>query len=139
MSKQFIVGIVVVFMTFFLAQCKEEKSQGNFVNSNGDSELTLLMRHMYDHFEGVKNQITDGQNPRILVHNQIKLAESTEPEKAKSESYQNFADEYIKLVSQYNDVQLDKFHFNGIVDNCMDCHKQMCPGPMVRIKKLYIK
>jgi hypothetical protein len=28
--------------------------------------------------------------------------------------------------------------FNIMVDNCMNCHQKMCPGPMVKIKKLYI-
>ena len=28
--------------------------------------------------------------------------------------------------------------YSEVVDVCMTCHTQMCPGPKVRIKKLYL-
>jgi cytochrome c556 len=28
--------------------------------------------------------------------------------------------------------------YNLMVEACMNCHRSYCPGPMVRIKKLYI-
>jgi len=27
--------------------------------------------------------------------------------------------------------------FDSLVGNCMSCHQALCPGPMVKIKKLY--
>jgi len=29
--------------------------------------------------------------------------------------------------------------FQGLVESCMNCHRAFCPGPIVRIKKLYLK
>lgn len=31
------------------------------------------------------------------------------------------------------------FRFNRMVDQCMNCHTEFCPGPKKRIRKLYLK
>jgi len=65
---------------------------------------------------------------------------STEPEKGKSELYQAMATVYKESADRLKNNRTDMpKYFNQMIDNCMNCHQQMCPGPMVKIKKLYLE
>ena len=124
-----------------LANCTGEKSCGKVYgseNPNGDSELTLVMRDMETYYKSVKAQIEAGDQPNSIKHfEEILSAVSTEPEKAKSPAYQAMAQSFIQLSQTWTDTTSSVAKFNSLVDNCMSCHQTMCPGPMVRIKKLY--
>ncbi|NNL92880.1 MAG: hypothetical protein HKO66_11640 [Saprospiraceae bacterium] len=71
----------------------------------------------------------------------MKSAEATEPEKANSELYAAMSDGYLASVEAVNSAPDSAYTdtYNSMVENCMACHKSMCPGPMVKIKKLYIE
>lgn len=105
-----------------------------------DSELTLLMRDMFAYYDSIKVNITnDDLHEQIKVFQEVHKAVATSPEKSSSDLYQAMATIYVQSAERLNRPGIDrKEAFNLMVDNCMNCHKQMCPGPMVRIKKLYI-
>lgn len=106
-----------------------------------DSELTILMRDMFTYYKGIKGDIQkDSLSEKVKIFQSIHQAVATSPEKSSSELYQSMASIYVKSAERLNQIGTDKKNtFNQMVDNCMSCHQQMCPGPMVRIKKLYIK
>lgn len=109
------------------------------LNPNGDSELALLMRDMYKEAEHVKNQIKNGEDFKIkLDHEKILSAHATEPEKAASKEYKNFAKMYLANLDQLQNANSENVEmvFQSLVSSCLSCHQQLCPGPMVRIKKL---
>jgi hypothetical protein len=111
-------------------------------NPNGDSELALLMRDMFDDGMRMKGQIENGDKLEVLAKfEKIHTAQATEPEKAASKKYKRYADVYLELLEQLkvSSEEDTRILFQGLVESCMNCHRAMCPGPMVRIKKLYLK
>ncbi len=135
--------IAVVFLSSCNTETKmaisaENKTQPS-LNPNGDSELALLMRDMYDEAERIKTQIKNEEEVTIdLDHESILTAHATEPEKAASPEYKAFAKAYLQSLESLqaaNQLQLES-QFNHLIANCMACHQSLCPGPMVKIKKL---
>lgn len=127
-----------------LANCTNKPSEGNKAPypPNKDSELTLLMRDMYTYYDSIRQEIKAGTTieDQIKVFADIHSAVSTSPAKAESDLYQAMAKVYSNSAERLNDPTIEKTAaFNLMVDNCMSCHQQLCPGPMVRIKKLYVK
>jgi hypothetical protein len=51
-----------------------------------------------------------------------------------------FAEAYLESVRQLEASDSSSvFRFNRMVDQCMNCHSEFCPGPKKRIRKLYLK
>ena len=109
------------------------------LNPNGDSELALLMRAMYEEADEVKKQIAAGEPIEFtLDHEKILTAHATEPDKAASVEFKAFAKAYLQAVNTLKTASPEKqtLHFESMVENCMACHQPLCPGPIVKIKKL---
>lgn len=110
------------------------------LNPNGDSELAILMREMYEEGERIKQEIEEGKKPTIKVdYRRMLTAQATEPEKAASDTYHAFAQAYFGIMESLEKASAEEAPkiFVNMVDNCMECHQQLCPGPRMRIKKLY--
>jgi hypothetical protein len=111
------------------------------VNPNGDSELALLMREMFEDAERMKEEIKAGKTPKVLkAFEEIYSAKATEPEKAESPIYHSYAQTYLASLNALKNADSAQAAelFHDMVNNCMSCHKAMCPGPTVRIQKLYL-
>lgn len=111
------------------------------INPNGDSELALLMREMHDDGLETKKQLLAGKTAEINVkYEKLFTAKATEPEKVASPEYAAYATIYETAVKNFlersGNEQVDSY--KTMVDACMNCHQQICPGPMVKIKKLYL-
>ncbi len=134
---------LLFLLILVLSNCsgKDTKTGTSKFTMREDSELTLLMRDMFEYYDSLKVNIENGEIPEnIKDFNEVHSAVSTEPSKAKSELYKAMASVYQESADRLknNEIDMPKA-FNLMVDNCMNCHKQMCPGPMVRIKKLYLE
>ena len=138
---------IILFIATILVSCgegnKEEALGENGVqqpiNPNGDTELALLMRAMFEEAQAIKTQIDNGEPITIhLEHEKILTAEATEPEKASSPEYKAFAGSYLQSIQELQAADSNELSsaYNTMVVNCMTCHKSLCPGPMVKIKKL---
>jgi len=120
-----------------MAGCVEEKTKILNRDPNGTSELQLTMRDMYDYFEDVKKELAAGIKPEnIKAFKHIMTDTPTEKGKNVTEVYKAMAQSYFMAVENMN-LEKNQEAFNQIVNTCMSCHQQVCPGPMVRIKKLY--
>jgi len=109
------------------------------INPNGDSELALLMRAMYDDAALIKEHIAEGKTPPFGVdHDAILTAHATEPEKAASDEYKAFARIYLETIKQLETAETHEMDqlYDTMVQQCMSCHRALCPGPIVKIKKL---
>ncbi len=134
----------IIFVAKSCIQNKGEKVVVNEVeegtlNPNGDSELALLMRAIYSETEQVKKQIEEGTPIKLSVdYANILKAEATEPEKAASSEFKAFAKAYIHSVDSLRDAKPTEAikSYTKMLNNCMTCHKALCPGPLSRIKKL---
>ncbi len=141
-KKSILIFILLSFTILLLSNCANKQSCDKPKYTMAiDSELTLLMRDMYNYYDSVKSEVVDGSlDEDIKTFTEIHKAVATSPEKTLSPLYQAFATNYIQSVNHINQSDKNrKDAFNLMVDNCMNCHQQMCPGPMVRIKKLYIE
>tara|TARA_Y100000589_G_scaffold136859_1_gene130938 strand:+ start:43260 stop:43724 length:465 start_codon:yes stop_codon:yes gene_type:complete len=120
-----------------------ENKKGNFTNPNEDSELTLLMRDVFNKTERIKKAIEQNQPLPDWYSNyiddlkKIHSATPTDPEIKESTFFA-----FVDLLNQ-NALDLkqypDKEHYTQLVNSCVKCHQTYCPGPIVRIKKLYVK
>ena len=108
---------------------------------NNDSELTLLMRDMYDYYDSLKVNIEKGDIPSEFRNfSEIHQAVATQPSKSESPLFKVMSTVYLESADRLNANNSNTAEiFNTMIDNCMNCHQQMCPGPMVKIKKLYVK
>ncbi|MBK7410037.1 MAG: hypothetical protein IPL49_20470 [Saprospirales bacterium] len=110
------------------------------LNPNGDSELALLMRAMYDDAAQMKAAIERGEQPAPSIdHEKMLTAHATEPEKAASETYQTWAQTYLQMVKALETGESEHAPelFQNVVNTCMGCHSDLCPGPKMRIQHLY--
>lgn len=141
MRNKLIVLLSIVVSFTLLVQCADQSktSKPRFTMAT-DSELTILMRDMYTYFDSIKSDIkNESLNSEIRTFADIHKAVATSPEKSSSDLYQGMAAIYLESAERLNKAGVDKPKaFNIMLDNCMSCHQQLCPGPMVRIKKLYI-
>lgn len=137
-----IVFLSIASLIIALASCKQvaDTKTSTIVNRdpNGTSELQLTMREMYDHFEQIKQAVVDGKElEEIRVFDHILTDRPTEAGKNTTDLYKAMAASYFHAVDQLKAEQ-DQASFELIVDTCINCHRQVCPGPTVKIKKLYL-
>ena len=132
---------IILFSILLLVACNSNSTKENKVfNPNGDSELALLMREMFDSSMEAKEKLEANEAIDMLKSfDHMKVVEATEPEKANSDLYKVMADAYLASVDAMNKAPKSHQKFNQMVDNCMGCHQAMCPGPMVKIKRLYLE
>jgi cytochrome c553 len=110
-------------------------------NPNGSSELSLLMRKMEKQLSDARPAVLNGKYKGTYPKefDKIYTAKPTDNE-TKMSSYDVFANVYISAVKSFVSAkpadQVDSY--NNVVNTCLACHSQHCPGPVGRIKKLLI-
>ena len=106
------------------------------------SELALLMRQMAAHADSVKASIRKGTElpPYPKEIDALFTATPTEGMHIDPITYPTFGNDYIKKVDLlYAGSVADRSKlYNGLVQGCANCHTTHCPGPMMRIKKMYV-
>lgn len=109
------------------------------INPNGDSELALLMRDMFDESDSLKKLVMEDKPLAGLKRfEEIHSAIPTDPE-VTGPLFDAFAKNYIESIKALEAADsASVFNFNHVVDQCMSCHTEFCPGPKKRIKQLYI-
>jgi hypothetical protein len=120
---------------------KVEKAVKKSLNPNGDSELALLMRDMLAEAKRIKKQVENGEEVTVKVdHEKIFSAHATEPAKAASAEYKTWGTAYLAGIETLKNStpEMAEAAYTSLVNSCMNCHQALCPGPVVKIKKLQI-
>lgn len=119
--------------------CNKPKSKRP-INPNGDSELALLMRDMFEESDSLKQLVIDGKAlSGLKKYQEIHSAIPTDPD-VTGPIFEAFAKNYIESIKALEASDSTAvFNFNRMVDQCMNCHTEFCPGPKKRIKQLYIR
>lgn len=139
MKKQWLLIVPTLCLLIAVSiSCKEASKD---VNPNGSSELALLMRSMHENGMEVKQKLINGEKPEINYDcARLMTATPTEPAKVANPLYAGYAqafEEKVKAFDQeYNSDPAGSYQ--SMVDACMNCHREICPGPMVKIKKMYL-
>jgi hypothetical protein len=141
-----IIASALLAPILWLAACagdpaaNAEATKNKIFNPNGDSELALLMRDMFDDCMAMKEAIERDEAPTFSHDPQaIFTAHATEPDKAASPEYHALGKAYLAAARAYESAAPEerKAYFQGLVHTCMACHEQLCPGPTRKIKRLY--
>ena len=109
------------------------------LNPNGDSELALLMRSMYDDGMEMKLALKAGDAPQSHIDiSKLYSSEPTVTGKASTPEYLAFALAYEAAFKSLGEAQEDQKAeaYKTLVNSCIACHKSVCPGPIVRIEKM---
>lgn len=121
-----------------IASCNSGTDSESISDPNGTSPLQETMRGMYDYFDLVKKELAEGKTiEEVAAFEHIMTDRPTEHGKNTTTAYKTMAASYFAAINQMN-IDPTTEAYNAIVQSCMDCHQQVCPGPMVRIKKLYL-
>ena len=132
----------LLFFLLLLISCSTEPAPSSVqrpINPNGDSELALLMRAMFEEALEVKQQLQKEETPKFyLEHEKILTVMATEPAKANSPEYKGFAQSYLQTLNELKMAGADEKMelYDDMVNQCMVCHQSMCPGPLMKIKRL---
>lgn len=106
------------------------------------SELALMMRAMAIHADSVKAAVRRGAPlpPYPKEFKGLMTAEPTKGMHIDGITFPTFAKDYqVKLDKLYKVKKGERQQaYNALVQSCANCHGTHCPGPMMRIKKMYI-
>jgi len=138
MGKSWImICVASVIMLMVNTSCTDTPKS---LNPNGDSELALLMREMYDDGMKTKQQLLDGKEPEVHVkYKRIHTAKTTESLHVDVSSFSPFASAYEIAMDSFiaADASNKVAAYQSMVNACMNCHQTVCPGPKVKIKHMY--
>jgi hypothetical protein len=107
------------------------------------SELALLMREMTAFTDSTRHRLERGDD-LLPYPTGFATMHTATPTDGKLDidraSFDAFADHYLaQLKALYDAPAADRMStFNATVQACANCHTVACPGPLVRIKKLYV-
>ncbi|WP_027001782.1 hypothetical protein [Hugenholtzia roseola] len=142
-NNLFLAFSAFLFCGSLLWACQSQKTASRYPNES--SELALLMRQMWDDTDKMKQQIVAQKSFDDVRSSfvKIKTATPTEAGKIATPVYQAMSDMFLERLDKMyqnpkNDEELLK-NYNALVQSCLQCHQSQCPGPMVRIEKLFIK
>lgn len=146
MLLRIVIGCLLV--PFFISCSNYEHNAETYQNiekvnnPNKDSELTLLMRKMYDEADSIKASIKAGRGNITEVFiaelEYVHKAIPSDP-KLSNPTFTAFNELIITEAKTLQSTPDSKVEgFNNLVNRCIDCHKTFCPGPIPRIKKLKI-
>ncbi len=106
------------------------------------SELALLMRTMAAHADSVKAGLKRGDKelpPYPTAVRTLLTATPTKDMHIDPITFPTFGKDYQEKVNAlYKSAKHDRtLAYNALVQSCANCHSTHCPGPMMRIKKMY--
>lgn len=106
------------------------------------SELALMMRQMAAHADSVKASLSRGDGLPVYPKEfkGLMKAEPTPGMHIDPITFPTFAKDYQLKLDELYKVQPAKRQqaYNALVQGCANCHGSHCPGPLMRIKKMYM-
>jgi len=134
-SNLFISAVAIIT----LMSCDRKECSKPPLNPNGDSELALLMRSMFDDGMKFKTAVENNKEYKLTFDaDKLLTAMATEPEKVQTQEYKAYAQQMINIVNAQKTAGLGQQSeiYQDFVQNCTACHQQLCPGPLVKIERL---
>lgn len=137
--------ILVAVVSAFLLSCSTEESpteKTQVYNPNGDSELALAMRNIFNQTEEIKTSLHHGKLviPKGYIENlrSFHSATPTDPEIKVTEffGFVKAIEMATQKLEETEDIETQRVQYGQLVNTCIQCHQQFCPGPIRRIKKL---
>ena len=137
----FVIGISSAFTASGPSGIIIPGQDSSDVNPNGSSELSLLMRKMYDHALAIRPEAIQKKVQQTFPQEFLSIYTAQPTDSfTKNPSYNPFADGYLYALNNYRSSAPEEViqNYNNLVMSCVNCHNEHCPGPLGRIKKLLI-
>ncbi len=138
-KNKFLMILLVLVITMVACKPKIEMVKGNwFGNPNGDSELALTMRDMYESMAVMKYRIeTEKQITKVPNFDRL-LTDTPTDEDMKNETFEGFAKAWLAHLNQMKTANMTNqvSKYKNLINTCIACHENSCPGPIVKIEKL---
>lgn len=135
---------VFLFSIFLFAGCKPENQKEQLKVQrfpNEDAPLALLMREMFEDLEEVKVAVGNGERIKSYVekHRNLLEVKPTDP-KVKTPIFHMMGEAYLESLANLEEspLELVKANYQTVINTCLGCHQQYCPGPVKRIQQLEI-
>lgn len=141
---------IVFGLTALIWACAEEPKKDleevkapkhKMVNGVVRSELALTMRDLYNRLKITRDSLRSGHtvSPGLIAEVE-RLHTDTPTEAGKTdETYHAFADLFINAYKTFElDTTGQVASYNAMIESCVACHQQKCPGPVKTIKKLKV-
>jgi len=109
-------------------------------NPNGDSELALVMRDMLDDLQLARESLRSGTELKAMMqqHRRMLCTWPNDPSVRNGHFY-SMAQKYLAALKGLGTETGDRLQaFNAVVDQCIQCHDNTCPGPRGAIRKLHM-
>lgn len=132
---------LLIFIPLLIFSCQKKKSEASDFKTRNHSELAVLMIQLEQNHKQMKSLLEQGKGLDSLVRVNPEQLLSAKPtfESDVDSVFIHYANNYIKTAKQLMKAENQKEAYNQLVDACLRCHENKCSGPIVRIKKLYIK
>lgn len=143
MNSRRILPLLLLLITVVACLAHRPATTEAYSDTSQDdaSELALLMRTMADHTDSVKAALKrDGKLPPKPDVSRLLTATPTEGMHIDPITYPTFSADYVKkLDALYKAPKKERPKaYNALVQSCANCHGVHCPGPLMRIKKMYV-
>lgn len=144
-----ILTVVLAVCALSFSDCTNNSEEGKsgsapkdtIINPNGSSELSLLMRQMQDSVAELKKLIEEGKQLGDFRLQFRELLTATPTDSSmKIGQYNDFAGNFFSslgMVYQSEEGSVVE-KYNEMVNACVDCHSEYCPGSIKKIRKLLI-
>lgn len=136
-----ILFLCIIVSSLFSCNDTKKDNSTAILFPNEDSELAILMREITNETEKVKSQLLNGQQIEFFTKiKDIYTATPTDQHIRENDWFIPMTDQYIFAVQDLlNNPVNSTDQYNTIVQSCINCHNQVCQGPIKRIRKLMIK
>jgi cytochrome c553 len=143
--------LIVLLAVFVLVRCSTQQAEmattppavDGIQELTPPSELALMMREMAAHADGVKTSIGRGDDLPAFPKGFKRLMKATPTADMHIDpiTFPTFGNDYLnKLDRLYEAKPQERTQaYNALVQSCANCHGTHCPGPLMRIKKMYVK
>ena len=105
------------------------------------SELALMMRAMAIHADSVKAGLgkNDALPPFPKTFRNLNKATPTKGMHIDEITFPTFSKDYLTKLNDLYDAPVAERPqaYNALVQSCANCHGTHCPGPLMRIRKMY--
>lgn len=144
MRRSSLLLLAIAAVLFGSATLAERATPAPAQELTPPSELALLMREMAAHADSVKSGIARGEKqlpPFPKGVQKLLTATPTKDMHIDPITFPTFGKDYqAKVKALYKVKKADRPRaYNALVQSCANCHTTHCPGPMMRIKKMFVK
>ncbi len=143
--------LLVLLAVFVLVRCSTQQAEvvtsvpatDGIQELTPPSELALMMREMAAHADSAKAAIGRSDELPAFPKGFKRLMKATPTAGMHIDpiTFPTFGTDYLnKLDRLYDAKPEDRTQaYNALVQSCANCHGTHCPGPLMRIKKMYVK